>query len=67
MGYTSIGLLSAMSSLDAKIILEGDALFTEFKGALTEQYVCQEMKLFKDSEIAYWSNDGATAEIDFVL
>ena len=62
-----IGLLSAISSLDAKIILEGDAMFTEFKGALTEQYVCQEMKLFKDSEIAYWSNDGATAEIDFVL
>ncbi|MCL2155400.1 MAG: ATP-binding protein [Leptospirales bacterium] len=62
-----IGLLSAMSSLDAKIILEGDALFTEFKGALTEQYVCQEMKLFNNAEIAYWANDGATAEIDFVL
>jgi len=62
-----IGLLSAMSALDARIILEGDALFTEFKGALTEQYACQEMKLFDDAEIAYWANDGATAEVDFVL
>jgi predicted AAA+ superfamily ATPase len=61
------GLLSAMSALDAKIILEGDALFTEFKGALTEQYACQEMKLLDNAEIAYWANDGATAEVDFVL
>jgi predicted AAA+ superfamily ATPase len=62
-----IGLLSAMSALDAKIILESDALFTEFKGALTEQYACQEMKLLKNAEIAYWANSGATAEVDFVL
>jgi len=62
-----IGLLSAMSGLAARTILEGDALFTEFKGALTEQFVCQELKHLKDKEIAYWTNDSATAEIDFVL
>ena len=62
-----IGLLSAMSALNAKTILEGDALFTEFKGALTEQYVCQEMKLFDNAVTAYWVNSGATAEVDFVL
>ena len=62
-----IGLLSAMSALDARTILEGDALFTEFKGALTEQYVCQEMKPLKHTEITYWTNDSATAEVDFVL
>jgi hypothetical protein len=62
-----IGLLSAMSELDAKIILEGDAMFTEFKGALTEQYACQEMKLLNNARIAYWTNEGATAEVDFVL
>jgi predicted AAA+ superfamily ATPase len=62
-----IGLLSAMSVLDTKVLLEGDALFTEYKGALTEQYVCQEMKLFEKAEIAYWTNDSATAEVDFVL
>jgi len=62
-----IGLLSAISGLEAKTILEGDAMFTEFKGALTEQYSCQEMKHFNNSDIAYWTNDSATAEIDFVL
>ena len=62
-----VGLLSAMSALDARIILEGGALFTEFKGALTEQYACQEMKRLDNAETAYWANDGATAEVDFVL
>jgi len=62
-----IGLLSAISGLEARTILEGDTLFTEFKGALTEQYVCQELKHFRNTEIAYWTNDSATAEIDFVI
>jgi len=62
-----IGLLSAISGLEAKTILEGDAMFTEFKGALTEQYACQEMKHFNNTDIAYWTNDSATAEIDFIL
>lgn len=61
-----VGLLSAMATLDAKVILAGDTLFTEFKGALTEQYVCQELKRFDAVTLAYWANDGATAEIDFV-
>ena len=62
-----IGLLSAMSALNARTILEGDALFTEFKGALTEQYACQEMKCLNETEISYWTNESATAEIDFLL
>ncbi|MDR1961885.1 MAG: DUF4143 domain-containing protein [Gracilibacteraceae bacterium] len=62
-----VGLLAAMPKLAAKIILEGDALFAEFKGALTEQYALQEMSVLDDAEIAYWVNDGATAEVDFIL
>ena len=62
-----IGLLGAMSNLDAKIILESNALFTEFKGALTEQYVCQELKPNRKIEMAYWTNNNATAEIDFIV
>ncbi|MDR0503338.1 MAG: AAA family ATPase [Treponema sp.] len=62
-----IGLLSAISGLNARTIIEGDAMFTEFKGALTEQFVCQELKHFKNSVTAYWTNESATAEIDFVL
>jgi predicted AAA+ superfamily ATPase len=64
-----VGLLSAMSRLDVRAILEGDALFTEFKGALTEQFVCQELNAMPDDfDIAYWANEApARAEIDFVL
>ena len=64
-----IGLLSAMSRVDARAILEGDALFTEFKGALTEQFVCQELQtMIDDFDIAYWANELPNrAEIDFIL
>ncbi len=62
-----VGLLSAMTSLNARILLEGDALFTEFKGALTEQFACQELKTLEDIDIAYWANNGATAEVDFII
>ena len=62
-----VGLLSAMSVLDVKALLEGDALFKEYKGALTEQFVCQELKTLDDVEISYWTNSGATAEVDFLL
>jgi predicted AAA+ superfamily ATPase len=63
-----VGLMSAMSRVDVLAILEGDALFTEFKGALTEQFVCQELKLFDDIYLAYWVNEApARAEIDFII
>lgn len=62
-----VGLLSAMSRLDRRILLEGDALFTEFKGAIAEQYVMQELKSIKDVELSYWGNDTGNAEVDFVL
>lgn len=62
-----VGLLSAMSALDARVLLEGDALFTEFKGAITEQYVLQELKAVPNMEISYWSNDAGNAEVDFVV
>ena len=38
-----VGLLGAMSDLSPSIVLEGDSLFTNFKGAMTEQYVLQEL------------------------
>lgn len=62
-----IGLLTAMSFLDAKTLLEGDVLFTEFKGSLTEQFVCQELKTLENIQISYWTNEVATSEIDFIL
>lgn len=62
-----IGLLGAMSRLDAKIILEGNRLFEEFKGALTEQYVLQQLIVNPENDIFYWSAENATSELDFLI
>lgn len=62
-----IGLLSCMVRLDQKTLLEGDALFMEFKGALTEQYVLQQLKTLDDLDIFYWTNERGGAEIDFLI
>lgn len=62
-----VGLLSAMGKLTSQIILDGDAIFEEFKGALTEQYVFQQLKTHKDIDIYYWSADNSSGEIDFIV
>lgn len=62
-----VGLLSAMASLDMRILIEKDRIFTEFKGALTEQYIMQERKLRSEDYIGYWTNERSTAEVDFVI
>ena len=60
-----VGLLSTMSELDVKTLLEGNRIFEEFKGALTEQYVLQEM-IANGITLYYWSSSGK-AEVDFVF
>lgn len=60
------GLLGAMSRLDARSLVLGNAVFEEFKGALTEQYVLQELLCNRDISPAYWEAEGGTAEVDFV-
>ena len=62
-----IGLLGAMSRLNPKIILEGNRLFEEFKGALTEQYVLQQLITEPENDIFYWSAENATSELDFLI
>lgn len=61
-----IGLLAALTDLDSKSILEGNNLFEEFKGALTEQYVLQQF-LARNIHPFYWSTEKSTAEIDFII
>jgi predicted AAA+ superfamily ATPase len=63
--FSDIGLLNAIANLDKKILLEKNSILSEFKGALTEQFVCQQLKCF--TEIYYWTAPNATSEIDFVL
>ncbi|MFV5689673.1 ATP-binding protein [Flavobacterium sp. ZT3R25] len=60
-----IGLLNAIGNLDKKILLENNSILTEYKGALTEQFVCQQLKIKTD--IYYWVAPNATAEIDFIF
>ncbi|MDA3911094.1 MAG: ATP-binding protein [Bacteroidales bacterium] len=62
-----VGLLSAMVKLDIKSLIQGNELFSQFKGALTEQYVCEQLQNIEDSEIAYWTNSRSTSEVDFIL
>ncbi len=61
-----VGLLGAMSKLDPRVILEGNQLFQEFKGALTENYVATELHDQHFDGLYYWSSEGI-AEIDFVI
>ena len=48
-------------------MLEGSRIFTEFKGAMTEQFVLQEMSTKEDVEIGYWANKNGNAEVDFIV
>lgn len=61
-----IGLLSCMVNLESRTLVNGDTLFSEFKGALTEQFVFQQLRILLGHEIYYWTNDRGTAEIDFL-
>ena len=62
-----VGLLGAKAGLNVRTIIEGDEIFTEFKGALTEQYVMQQLRVDSERYIGYWTNERSTAEVDFVI
>ena len=62
-----VGLLGCMAGLRQRTLLDGNNLFVEFKGALTEQYVCQQLKTIEDLGIYYYTNDRGSCEIDFVI
>ena len=62
-----VGLLSCMFGLRQDVLLDGNGLFTKFKGALTEQYVLQQLETVKGLNIYYWMADRGTAEVDFVV
>lgn len=61
-----VGLLAAQGNLDARTLLEGNAIFEEFKGALTEQYVAQELAA-AGVELYYYTTENSSGEVDFVI
>lgn len=62
-----VGLLRCLGGISPKVILEGSRIFEEFKGALTEQYVCQELQLFRRLQGNYYWTSSSVAEIDFLV
>ena len=65
--FLDVGLLGAHAGLDASVILDGNAIFEEFKGALSEQFVLQQM--VSDTKLVpyYYSGEKSTYELDFVI
>lgn len=62
-----VGLLGAMGDLSPKTLLDKNKILTEFKGALTEQFVKQELNVNIKNKTYYWSAENGTSEIDFVI
>lgn len=61
-----VGLLGALSMLASQVIIDGNRIFEEYKGALAEQFVRQHLML-ENTHIGYWTNDNSSSEIDFLL
>jgi predicted AAA+ superfamily ATPase len=61
-----IGLLGALSLVESKLIAAENKYFVEFKGALAEQYVDQQLRLVVPKKIFYWANQRGQGEIDFL-
>lgn len=62
-----VGLLGCMTGLKQSSLLDGNAMFKEFKGALTEQYVMQQFATIPGLNIYYYTNDRGSCEVDFVV
>ena len=65
--FLDVGLLGAKCELEVSTILEKSAIFKEFKGALTEQFVQQELRAESQISPHYWQSDTFRAEVDFVI
>jgi len=65
--HNDLGLLGAMSKLKAKTLVDGNAVFEEFKGSLTEQYAFQQLLLKEEITINYFPFDNGRYELDFII
>lgn len=62
-----VGLLCAMAQIDVQTILDGNSIFVEFKGALTEQFVLTELKSNTNVPIFYWASETGSSEVDYII
>ena len=65
--FVDVGLLAAKAGLAARIIIDGNRIFQEFKGALTEQYVQQQILAETQLPAFYWTAGKNRAEVDFLI
>lgn len=65
--FSDVGLLGAKSQLPVDVILDGNRIFTEFKGAMAEQYVQQELRATSAVIPYYWASANSQSEIDFLV
>lgn len=62
-----VGLLRRLAQLAPTAFVEGNRLFTEFKGALTENYVLQALLTQFEVTPRYWSQTNPPYEVDFLI
>lgn len=60
------GILGAMTGISSELIIKGDKLFNEYKGAFVENYVAQQLRAFRGMDLYYWKSEGQKAELDFL-
>lgn len=66
--HLDVGLLAAMVRLDERVLLEGNQVFTEFRGSLAEQLALQELQVDGGLDVCYWAMDGQSrAEVEFIV
>jgi predicted AAA+ superfamily ATPase len=63
---SDVGLLGAMTNTLPQQIVEEDSIYTEYNGAMGEQFVCQELIANELPTLFYWSRDDSKQEIDFI-
>jgi len=64
---SDVGLLRRIAYLAPGAIAEGNRLFTEFKGALTENYILNAIESIFEPEPRYWTIDSRKYEVDFII
>lgn len=62
-----VGLLGAMSNAKPSLMLVGNDVFKEYKGAFSENYVLQQIKSVGDYDVCYYNKDNSTMEVDFLV
>jgi predicted AAA+ superfamily ATPase len=65
---TDVGILRRLANLPASVVLDKSDKYTEFKGAMAENFVCCELKRLYEQSIYYWTAQGTgRAEVDFII